>query len=453
MSLYLNFNQTLEIIKNKRTNISKSNFNIILNNLFNITEKIIDFMKNKSVTGFENDLSIGINSESFGITTGQGTNPLLWTLGHICYFYEFHFFKYIINNYKFYINNCDLYDSFVTDRPSRFNFKAHSKKEIFKYYNYVKTTTYNLLNTSTFNNEFKYLLLLSILHNHMHCESIIFTKKLLGFDNTFNNNKITKTNLNFPFIEIKKGTFIQGNLNGENLIAFDNEMPQFNKHINNFIVSKFCVTEKIVCQFINDDGYSKKELWCNNGWKWLTDNNISLPYYWIKKNNDFYINDYNILRPISDNFPISHISWYEACAIAKWMGGRLPTESEWEYLATNCGKTKFPWGNIMDNNIANLNYSGSVCSVDCFSDGDNHNGVRQLFGNVWEWCMEPLYPYNGFTIDPVYREFSYPFFGFKKILRGGCWAVPDILINSRYRNAQMPDCRIQFTGFRVVKDY
>ena len=55
-------------------------------------------------------------------------------------------------------------------------------------------------------------------------------------------------------------------------------------------------------------------------------------------------------------------------------------------------------------------------------------------------------------IDPIYREFSYPYFGFKKNLRGGSWAVPDYLIHPKYRNAQMPETRIQFTGVRVVKD-
>ena len=105
----------------------------------------------------------------------------------------------------------------------------------------------------------------------------------------------------------------------------------------------------------------------------------------------------------------------------------------------------------MISNCGNLNYSGNITDVTDYFQGDNKLGVRQLFGNVWEWCQEPLYPYNGFKIDPVYREFSYPFFGFKKILRGGCWAAPDILINSRYRNAQMPDCRIQFTGLRIFK--
>ena len=50
-------------------------------------------------------------------------------------------------------------------------------------------------------------------------------------------------------------------------------------------------------------------------------------------------------------------------------------------------------------------------------------GVYGLYGNYWEWCEDPIYPYDGFVIDPVYREMSYPFFGFKKICRGGVWCT------------------------------
>ena len=70
-------------------------------------------------------------------------------------------------------------------------------------------------------------------------------------------------------------------------------------------------------------------------------------------------------------------------------------------------------------------------------------------GNIWEWCEEVFYPYPNFTIDYIYREMSYPFFGEKKICRGGCFCVNDYLINPKYRNAQDPGCQIQYIGFRV----
>ena len=68
---------------------------------------------------------------------------------------------------------------------------------------------------------------------------------------------------------------------------------------------------------------------------------------------------------------------------------------------------------------------------------------------MWEWCEEDIYPYNNFTMDYVYKEMSYPYFG-KKICRGGCFAVSDFLIHSKYRNAQEPDCQIQFIGLEYV---
>ena len=75
---------------------------------------------------------------------------------------------------------------------------------------------------------------MTLLHNHMHCESLIFSKKLLGFENIFKINiqRDIRRNLDFEFINIKGGTFDQGSIEGENVIAWDNEMPRFKKEIN-----------------------------------------------------------------------------------------------------------------------------------------------------------------------------------------------------------------------------
>jgi iron(II)-dependent oxidoreductase len=210
------------------------------------------------------------------------------------------------------------------------------------------------------------------------------------------------------------------------------------------------VTEGMVLQFINNGGYLNDDFWSINGKTWRDKNKITMPMYWFYED-EIYVREFDLTRKIKPNYPVCHVSWYEAEAICKWLGGRLPTESEWEYMATNGGITKFPWGNEWEDNVGNLNYSGGLCNVDEHKEGANDQGVIQLIGNVWEWCQESIYPYDGYKIDPVYREFSYPFFGFKKVLRGGSWAVQDILINPKYRNAQMPDIRMQFTGIRIVR--
>ena len=422
--------------------------------LYQINTKLFKILRDENVTGYESDLEIGISSESSGITLGQGTNPLLWELGHICFFYEYHCFNNIENNYQYYVEDKEIYDSFLTSRNYRFNYRPYSKSYLFNYFEYIFQKSIALLFFDRKLDKISnYLFMLVILHNHMHCESFIFTQKLLGFKNEiYTELTVDSYDINFNYIKIKGGSFIQGNVEGENNFSFDNEMPKFETTVNDFLVSKYCVTESMVLKFILDKGYQNKDYWCTNGWRWIESNEIDKPFYWIKDEDNYKINDNGNVRNISHNLPASHISWFEANAICKWLGGRLPTESEWEYIATNHGNSIYPWGNKFYNDIGNLNYSGNICSVDIFENGDNIDGVRQLFGNVWEWCQEAIYPYDGFKIDPVYKEFSYPFFGFKKILRGGSWSTPDILINSRYRNAQMPDCRIQFTGVRVVKD-
>jgi gamma-glutamyl hercynylcysteine S-oxide synthase len=432
MLLKLNFKQ-------KNSLVTKDKIMRYIIDLYNLNNKLVNFIKHDDITGFE--------------SVDQGTNPLLWEIAHLCYFYEYHCFNNILENYNFYIDNGDLYDSFKTSREYRFICRPHSKKFVLSYLDYIFNKIIKIINEIELTSTNIYLFLLVIMHNHMHIESIIFTKKLLGYSNILNNQLILKSEeISFEFIKIKGSTFLQGTYEGENLIAFDNEMPQFETIVDDFVISKYCVTEKIVLDFILNNGYENKNLWSINGWRWVQDNNISLPFYWIKDGNQYFIKNYNNVRKIENNLPACHISWYEAEAICKWNGGRLPLEKEWEYLATNGGNSKYPWGNTIQKNIGNLNYSGNICSIDNYSGGDNKDGVRQLFGNVWEWCQEAIYPYDGFKIDPIYKEFSYPFFGFKKILRGGSWATPDILINSRYRNAQLPDCRIQFTGFRIVKD-
>ena len=449
MSLNLPISKIKDKVNSKKINLDHKTLLTEFHKVFDVNKKIINFLSLKKYTGFESDKNIGKGSESSGITSGQGTNPLLWEIGHFCYFYEYHCFRYLEDNYKFFISNGDIYDSFISDRNLRFDFQEHSKEIIFNYVNYIEEKILKIL-SKDLSHIGKYTLTLCLLHNHMHCESFFFTKKLLGID-IIPKIETPDYEINFEYIDIKGGEFKQGTYEGENNIAFDNELPQFKTFVNDFSISKYCVTEQIVLEFIKSNGYNKKKYWSDNGWRFIKSNNINLPFYWDNQNNNILINYNGRLRAPKKNLPVSHITWYEAEAICSFLGGRLPTESEWEYLATNGGTTKYPWGNEMNIEM-NLNYSSTICEVDKFPKADNKYGVCQLIGNVWEWCQEPIYPYEGFCIDPVYREFSYPFFGFKKILRGGSWAVPDILINSRYRNAQMPDCRIQFTGFRVVKN-
>ena len=383
----------------------------------------------------------------------QPINPFVWEVGHLTNFYDIHLLKYIKKNYKPIFNNNKIFDSYVTSLTKRFEVRPYHINEILMEYTDLYLYLDNWLEENKLNNKTSYLFLLSILHNHMHIESLLYTKRSLMLDNYISYKNLVTNDINF--IKIDGGEFIQGTKEGEYLISFDNEKPTIKTNILSFYMADIPVTNKLYLKFILENGYSNRENWCDEGWYFIQENKIKAPLYWIEVNKKWYINLTDNLKnfnTINLNEPVCHISWYEAKAVAKWLGGRLPTEAEWEYVATNNGTTKLPWGNIMNKSKCNFNYSGELANVNEYSEGKTIHGINQMIGNIWEWCEDSIYPYDGFCIDPIYREFSYPYFGFKKNLRGGSWAVPDYLIHPKYRNAQMPDTRIQFTGVRVVKD-
>ena len=384
-------------------------------------------------------------------------------MGHVIYFYLEHTISLlpiekIIYDDFYSLDLSNFYDSKKTPLKYRNNSKyLLDYKTCITIYQKVIIILKDFINTNTINNIETYIIMLGVLHNEMHNEAFIFNSQSI-FKKTINviNHKKNNSNIinEFTFIDYNEGEFSQGINDSEDNLIFDYEKPAFKKKINKFSVSKYPVTEHMFSLFIRDCGYENDDYWCYNGLLWKNNNDIKLPLYWIYdyKEEIYYKMVNNEKISINSNIPISNISYYEAKAYCKWKNVRLPSESEYEYISTNCGSTKYPWGNKkINDSFANINYNNNILDVNAYKEGNNYKGVSQLIGNIWEWCEESIYPYDGFTMDPIYRDMSYPFFGFKKICKGGCFAVADFLIHPKYRNAQHPDCRIQYIGFRVCK--
>jgi len=449
MSLYLNKTQILNRLKNKKFMTTRYDLTNKINKTKSLTLNFLQLVIDNRLTCYEHDFSKG------------QTNPLLWEFGHVLFFWEHKTLRFLeesdeIINQLSLPDSSNIYDSSIISLEDRFTVSLYDAKTIQEKYAQTLSHIIKMINQPNF--ELTpitfYFIYLSLLHNEMHNESFLFTQKMLLCEkpSLLQDKEAFKQNNNIEnqMIFIKGGIFRQGiDDNDSKQFTIDNEMPSFEVHVSDFYVSKYPITEYQFMQFVNDNGYQKEKYWNQLGWKWLTKNQITSPLYWCQNfNGVWHVKEWNHIRLVRKDYPICHVSWYEANAYCRWAKGRLPTESEWEYMATNGGTESYP---IIK---GNLDYKyGEIIPVNVFENNNNSDQVQQLFGNIWEWCQEPIYPYDGFTIDPVYREMSYPFFGFKRICKGGSWSVPSYLINAKYRNAQMPDNRIQFIGFRMIASY
>jgi len=432
-----------ERIKLRKWNINKDQFIKELIDTFNLTDILYNY--------------IAINQFN-SIQSKQLLNPLLWEYGHILFFWE-HLIFTNLNSINILITNPDYYDSFKISRVNRYRLQEDNK--LLSYSAIKEKMDENLKfiieSIKEDTSSLFYLIRLGQLHQEMHIESILYSIQLLSLSlkpEINRNFAVTlETNIlkDIEMIEIKKGILNQGVDNSTTQFYFDNEYPQFQVNIEKFKVSKYCITNGMYLEFVLNQGYNTKDYWLEEGWNWLIKNAYMYPIYWKYENNNWYQFQFISLSitqyiPLQMNCPVVNISWYEAMAFCKWKGVRLLKESEWEYIAKD-------YDNMMHLENANLDYSIRH-TISVLEDKNvNRNGIVGLFGNCWEWCLEPIYPYDGFIIDPVYREMSYPYFGSKRICRGGAWSTPSILITPTYRNAQAPDCNIQYIGFRVAMSW
>ncbi|MEM9606994.1 MAG: ergothioneine biosynthesis protein EgtB [Actinomycetota bacterium] len=220
--------------------------------------------------------------------------------------------------------------------------------------------------------------------------------------------------------------------------SFDNEGPVHDVLLRPFRLADRLVTAGDWLEFMADGGYRRAELWLSDGWYTVNGEGWDAPLYWFRDGDDWWIHTLTGVRPVDPSEPVVHVSGYEADAFASWAGARLPTEHEWE-LATRDVSVE---GNLLP--------ADHLHPVAAATDAP---GVRQLFGDVWEWTASPYVAYPGFRAAAgAVGEYNGKFMSGQMVLRGGCAVTPGDHVRPTYRNFFPPSARWAFGGLRLASE-
>jgi ergothioneine biosynthesis protein EgtB len=233
--------------------------------------------------------------------------------------------------------------------------------------------------------------------------------------------------------------------------AFDCEGPAHRHFLTPYALADRPVTNGEWMAFMDDDGYRTAALWLSDGWAWVNAEQVDRPLYWRGGPEGWEQFTLSGWQPVDPHAPVTHVSLFEADAFAAWAGARLPTEQEWEAAARGLDPTS---GVQLDGAGAVQPRGESEGEPDGEGDGSGESeGLRSMFGNVWEWTGSAYRPYPGFRpAAGAVGEYNGKFMSGQFVLRGGSCATPRGHMRASYRNFFYPHQRWQFSGLRLAKD-
>ena len=412
----------------------------------NIQQNMIErYLSTRNQTVY---LSQPLSEADMTIQAADFASPSKWHLAHTTWFFEEFFLRALshqtamADTYRF------LFNSYYETIGNR---QAQSKRglitrpavaEVMNYRHEVDKAVVEALSNGV-NAAMLEIIELGIHHEQQHQElfltDILYTLAQNPLYPAYRTDNIQApkniSSINTVMVNFVGGIELIGHTGMD--FGFDNEFPQHKVHLEPFQLASHLVTNAEWVAFIEDGGYCKPLLWLADGWKAVQTEHWQMPMYWV--NADGYkCMTLSGLQSLNLNAPVSHISYFEADAYARWSGKRLPTEMEWE-VAARAQPTL-----------------GNFAETECYqpqpvTHTNNQGLLAQLYGDVWQWTASPYIAYPRFKIrSGAVGEYNGKFMNGQYVLRGGSCASPRGHLRASYRNFFYPHQRWQFSGLRLA---
>lgn len=402
-----------------------------------------------------------LNIEDYVVQTVEHVSPTKWHLAHTSWFFETfllreHMEGYTLLNetYPYLFNSYYVQAGERHCRDRRGYISRPTVKEVYAYRHYVDEHMHELMETASDERlrALAPLIELGLHHEQQHQELMVTDLKHVLSVNPLRpayREDLEPIPSDGPpaldWVSFEEGLYEVGY--DDDGFFYDNESPRHRTYLHAFQLANRLVTNGEYIDFMEDGGYERTELWLSAGWATRTERDWTEPYYWEAHDGRWYTYTLGGLREINPHEPVTHLSYFEAEAFARWAGARLPEEKEWE-IAGRDGPIA---GNFVD--------EGHFHPVPLPSDAVGHKPeagdgpLYQMYGDVWEWTRSAYSPYPGYEPLPgAIGEYNGKFMCGQFVLRGGSCATSQSHMRPTYRNFFHPDESWQFMGLRLARD-
>ena len=405
------------------------------------SERLAQYVRTRA---FTQQICETLSPEDCQVQSMPDVSPTRWHLAHTTWFFE----TFVLQgtpDYRPYDERFpSLFNSYYNSlgpqfpRPERGLVTRPGLGEVLAYRDYVDEHVVALLERDALDTTRDAALVLGINHEQQHQELMLTDLK-----HVFSCNPLLPTYREDALdaaptgeapapMTVEAGVHEIGYAGDE--FHYDNEGPRHRVYLESCTLDGRLVTAGEYLAFMEAGGYRDPLPWLSLGWQTVTAEGWQAPLYWFERDGAWWHHTLAGPAKVDLDAPVTHVSYFEADAYARWAGARLPTEAEWEVASRKAAVE----GAFADQRIA----EGRAI----------HPSGHGLYGEVWQWTASSYAAYPGYAPAPgALGEYNGKFMCNQYVLRGGSCATASDHTRSTYRNFFPADARWQFSGIRLAR--